>query len=78
MGRHPKGMCLTQAEDFAAAAALAFELRQARRLLAVVNAALERGPSAAAEILGALVARLDGPQVKQCLSSAANGTCAYL
>lgn len=58
---------LPQAKDFAAAAALAFELRQARRLLAVVDAALERGPAAAAEILGGLVGSLEAPQVKQCL-----------
>ena len=32
-----------------------------------MDAALERGPRAAAEILGALVARLDAAQVKQCL-----------
>lgn len=61
---------LVQAEDFAAAAALAFELRQARRLLAVVDAALARGPAAAAAILGALVAPLDAEQLKQCLEFA--------
>ena len=32
-----------------------------------MDAALERGPAAAAEILGGLVARLEPPQVKQCL-----------
>ena len=32
---------LPQAKDFAAAAALAFELRQARRLLSVADAALQ-------------------------------------
>lgn len=58
---------LRQAEDFAAAAALAFELRQARRLLAVVDTALERGQAGAAEILGGLVAPLGPEQLRLCL-----------
>ena len=56
-----------QAEDYAAAAGLAFELRQARRLLAVVDAALARGPAAAEAILGGLVAPLAGERLRACL-----------
>jgi Utp13 specific WD40 associated domain len=57
---------LLQSKDYAAAAALAFEMRQPRRLLSVVDAVLSTGsgngaaaPGASAELLESLVASWD-------------------
>ena len=59
-----------QDEDYRAAAALAFELGQAGRLLGVVEAALGKGPDEAQAILGPLVAGLGPEQLRQCLQFA--------
>ena len=59
-----------QAEDFAGAAALAFELRQPGRLLSVVNKAQEKGPAACQKILAQLVADFDVDSLKMSLEYA--------
>lgn len=59
-----------QAEDYAAAAALAFELKQPRRLLAVVNRAAEQGTDKSGAILNSLAAGFDDEQLKSSLEYA--------
>lgn len=56
-----------QDKDYAAAAALAFEVKQPGRLLAVVHKAYEAGPAQAHLILASLVKQFDQEQLKLCL-----------
>ena len=56
-----------QDKDYAAAAELAFELKQPGRLLAVVHKAYEAGPAKAQLILASLVQQFDQDQLKLCL-----------
>ena len=60
----PAGHGVLQDKDYAAAAQLAFELKQPGRLLAVVQKAYEAGPAKAHHILAALVKGLDQEQLK--------------
>jgi len=59
-----------QDKDFEAAAALAFELGHAGRLLSVVESALAQGAESAQAILGGLVRNLSPEKLKQCLEFA--------
>jgi U3 small nucleolar RNA-associated protein 13 len=61
---------LFQDDDYESAAMLAFELGQARQLLAVVNAASARGPESGQRILRRLVAGFGADQIRQCLEFA--------
>ncbi|CAK0748051.1 hypothetical protein CVIRNUC_001810 [Coccomyxa viridis] len=68
-----KGQALSNAlqdKDFQAAAALAFELGHAGRLLSVVDSALSQGAESAQAILGSLVRDLSPEKLKQCLEFA--------
>ena len=60
-----------QAEDFAGAARLAFQLNHSGRLLSVITAAAERGVQACAALLGNLVADWDATQLASALKSIA-------
>ncbi len=68
--RHRQMPMVVQDKNFQAAAALAFELGHAGRLLSVVESAMTQGAESAQAILGGLVRDLSPDQLKQCLEFA--------
>lgn len=64
------GCAPVQDKNFEAAAAIAFELGHAGRLLSVVESAMTQGAKSAQAVLGCLVRDLSPEKLKQCLEFA--------